>query len=89
MSRVRMKDRLAPWFKDRFLIEGVMPERALLRLKRAGISVFNVKKPQKNQILFSISKKDSEKVFIYNLINIVYYFANQGRNRRVFYDTSR
>ena len=49
--------------KVRFVIEGIMPERALLRLKRAGIVVYNVKKPQKNQILFSVKKKDSEKVF--------------------------
>ena len=48
---------------QRILIEGVMPERALLRLKRAGIAVYNVKKPQKNQILFRVKKKDSEKVF--------------------------
>ena len=40
-----------------------MPERALLRLQRAGICVFNAKKVEKNQILFSVSRKDSEKVF--------------------------
>lgn len=49
--------------REKIRIEGVMPERALLRLKRAGIDVFNVKKPQKNQIVFSIKKKDVEKVF--------------------------
>lgn len=49
--------------KVRYAIEGIMPERALLRLKRAGIAVYHVKKPQKNQILFSVKKKDSEKVF--------------------------
>ena len=49
--------------KIRFEIEGIMPERALLRLKRAQIGVYNVKKTQKNQILFSVKKKDSEKVF--------------------------
>lgn len=48
---------------QRILIEGIMPERALLRLKRAGIAVYHVKKPQKNQILFRVKKKDSEKVF--------------------------
>lgn len=50
-------------FRDRLLIEGLMPERALLRLKRADIAVYNVKKLQKNQILLSVKKKDSEKVF--------------------------
>ncbi len=40
-----------------------MPQRALLRLKRAGIDLYDVKKTQKNQILFSVSAKDSEKVF--------------------------
>ena len=49
--------------KVRFLIEGIMPERALLRLKRAGIAVYHVKKRQKNQILLSVKKKDCEKVF--------------------------
>ena len=50
-------------FRERFSIVGIMPERALLRIKRAGICVYNAKKIQKNQILFSVSKKDSEKVF--------------------------
>ncbi len=40
-----------------------MPERALLRLKRAQIDVFDVKKTQKNQILLSVNRKDIEKVF--------------------------
>ena len=50
-------------FRDRFRVEGIMPERALLRLQRAGICVYNAKKIKKNQILFSVSQKDSEKVF--------------------------
>ncbi len=49
--------------KERLLIEGLMPERALLRLRRAGIPVFYAKKVEKNQILFCINKKDCEKVF--------------------------
>lgn len=49
--------------KERLQIEGVMPERALLRLRRAGIDLFQVKKTQKNQILLSVKQKDSEKVF--------------------------
>ena len=40
-----------------------MPQRALLRLKRAKIDLYRVKKIKKNQILFSVSQKDSEKVF--------------------------
>ena len=40
-----------------------MPERALLRLKRAQIDVFDVKKTQKNRLLLSVNKKDIEKVF--------------------------
>ena len=40
-----------------------MPERALLRFKREGIAVYHAKKVKKNQILFSVSRKDSEKVF--------------------------
>lgn len=49
--------------KEKILLEGLMPERALLRLKRAGIPLYNVKKVQKNQILFQVKRKDSEKVF--------------------------
>ncbi|MBE5740190.1 MAG: hypothetical protein E7349_04970 [Clostridiales bacterium] len=50
-------------FRERFSVEGIMPERALARLKRAGICIYNAKKVKKNQILFSVSRKDSEKVF--------------------------
>ena len=49
--------------KQPLLIEGMMPERALLRLKRAGIPVYDAKKCEKNQILFYVNRKDSEKVF--------------------------
>ncbi|MBO4939638.1 MAG: sporulation protein YqfD [Clostridia bacterium] len=49
--------------RERILLEGIMPERALLRLRREKIPLYDVKKVQKTQILFSISKKDSEKVF--------------------------
>ena len=49
--------------KDRLEIEGIMPERALLRLRRAGIGVYNAKKVKKNKILLSVKKKDTEKVF--------------------------
>ena len=49
--------------KEKLLLEGLMPERALLRLRRAGIAVFHAKKVEKNQILFCINKKDCEKVF--------------------------
>lgn len=50
-------------WKEKFLLEGLMPERALLRLRRAGISVYDAKKIEKNRILFCVKKKDSEKVF--------------------------
>lgn len=49
--------------KRRLELEGIMPERALLRLRRAGVDVFSVQKTQKNRIVFSIKKKDIEKVF--------------------------
>ena len=47
----------------RIAIDGIMPERALLRLKRAGICLYNIQKPQKTRILFTVKKKDCEKVF--------------------------
>ena len=49
--------------KERILLQGIMPERALLRLKRAGIGVYNAKKVEKNQILLCVKRKDIRKVF--------------------------
>lgn len=47
----------------RFRIQGLQPERALLRLKRAKIGVYSIKKPQKDQLIFSVKKQDEEKIF--------------------------
>lgn len=52
-----------PWGKHKFRIQGDMPERALLRLKRAQIPVYNVKKTQKNEIVLLVNAKDCQKVF--------------------------
>ena len=54
---------LFPNLKDRLQIEGIMPERALLRLRRAQIPLYNVKKIAKNRILFRVKRKDVEKIF--------------------------
>ena len=48
---------------QKFSIDGVFPERALIRLKKEKIPLFNVKKFEKNRILFSIKRKHTEKVF--------------------------
>ncbi len=48
---------------ERLQIEGFLPERGLLRLKRSGIALYKAKKTQKNAILFLVKKKDVEKVF--------------------------
>ena len=48
---------------DAFILEGQLPERALLRLRRAQVSLYFVKKIEKNRILFHVNSKDSEKVF--------------------------
>ena len=50
-------------FRERIQIQGNMPERALLRLRRANIGIYGLQKPQKNQILFTVNRKDVEKVF--------------------------
>ncbi len=50
-------------FKEKIILEGNQPEKALFRLQKAGIDVYRAKKIKKNQILFTVSKKDSEKVF--------------------------
>ncbi len=57
-----MKGLVLPFY-ERLEIEGVMPERALLRLKRAQIPLYDVKKTQKSRILLSVRRKDVEKVF--------------------------
>lgn len=49
--------------KQTLSIEGIMPERALIRLKRADIAVYNVKKEEKTRIVLQVKKKDVEKVF--------------------------
>ena len=50
-------------FYERLEIGGMMPERALLRLRRAGIPLYNVEKPQKDCLRLSVKKGDVEKVF--------------------------
>lgn len=47
----------------RFAVEGIMPERALLRLRRAKIELYAIKKPRKDRIVFSVKEKDENKVF--------------------------
>ena len=54
---------MAEWGKLRIRIEGVMPERALLRLRRAEISLFGIKKKSKTALDCSVPKKEIEKVF--------------------------
>ena len=74
---------LFPNVKVALEIEGLMPERALLRLKRAGISVYNAKKVEKSKILLHVKKKDVEKVFAiypkvcYNIENYTPYAVRE------------
>ena len=49
--------------KKRVLIEGMMPYRALNRLRREGISVENAKILQKNAVECSVDAKDIVKIF--------------------------
>ena len=49
--------------KERILLDGVMPERAINRLVRSGVSVGRVKRLSKTQTVFLIDANDSEKVF--------------------------
>lgn len=46
---------------ETWVVEGVMPERAIDRLQKAGICLNSVKKIEKKQILFCINKKDFDK----------------------------
>ena len=50
-------------YKHTLQITGLMPERALLRLKREKIALYNVQKTQKNVVVFSVERKDLQKVF--------------------------
>ncbi|MBQ7831766.1 MAG: sporulation protein YqfD [Clostridia bacterium] len=50
-------------FKETLLLEGMMPERALLRLRRAGIGVYKAKKLEKTKLIFRVKHKDVQKVF--------------------------
>lgn len=49
--------------QQRMCIQGVMPERALLKLRRAKIALFDVKKTQKDRLEFVVAQKDIPKVF--------------------------
>ena len=50
-------------FRVRLRIDGAMPERALLKLKRAKIALYRVKKVQKTQLCLEVKRKDIQKVF--------------------------
>ena len=50
------------FWQERFLLEGWMPERALLRLRREKIPLYRVQKTANNRILFSVRRQDKEKV---------------------------
>ena len=50
------------FWRERILLEGNMPERALLRLRREGIALFRIQKTAKNRILFSVNRRDVGKV---------------------------
>ncbi len=47
----------------RLRIDGIMPERALLRIKRAKIPLYNVKKREKTRLDIEVKRKDLQKVF--------------------------
>ena len=50
-------------YKIRLQLVGVMPQRALLRLRRAGIALFSVTRTDEKTLVFCVWKKDVEKVF--------------------------
>lgn len=63
---------------DRIQIDGMMPERALLRLKRAGIPLYDVKRTAKNQVCLRIKRKDMSKLFA------IYPHRLDGEGRSVY-----
>ena len=50
-------------YKTQMKIRGLMPERALLRLRRAEIPLYDIHKTGKDEITFCVWKKDEERVF--------------------------
>ena len=72
-------------FREKLIVEGVQPEKALLRLQKAGIDVFHAKKIKKNQILFTVSKKDSEKVFA--IYPKMWYNISRKKKKKAAYRT--
>ncbi|MBE7080443.1 MAG: hypothetical protein E7371_04310 [Clostridiales bacterium] len=69
------------FYRKRILLEGVMPERALLKLRRAQIPLYRIEKPKPNQILFQVRKQDAEKIFaIYSKAGAENYRAYQVKD---------
>ncbi|MDD6995353.1 MAG: sporulation protein YqfD [Candidatus Borkfalkiaceae bacterium] len=51
------------WRREKLRIRGREPEKALQRLKNAGIVLFDVKKTQKDALTFCVNGKQAQKVF--------------------------
>ena len=49
--------------KTRIRITGIMPERALLRIRRTGAPLYNVRKETSTSLVCTVRKKDLEKIF--------------------------
>lgn len=54
---------MKPLFRDSFCIEGLSPHRALDKLARRGVRVFDACKTGPARLNFAVSAKDAEKVF--------------------------
>ena len=59
----------------RMEIRGLLPERALMRLRKANIPLYDVRKPQKDLLTFCVKDKDKNKVFAayQSMENITHY----------------
>lgn len=68
---------------ERIQIEGIMPERALLRLKRAGIELYDIQKLQTKRLALRVKRKDLPKIFS------VYPNAGYGEDMRSLYTVSK
>ncbi|MBE5745269.1 MAG: hypothetical protein E7355_03930 [Clostridiales bacterium] len=49
--------------RERLELQGLMPERALLRLRRAGIPLYDVRKTKSDTLRITVKKKDAATVF--------------------------
>ena len=68
---------------ERIQIDGIMPERALLRLKRAGVELYDIQKLQPKRLCLQVKRKDLPRIFS------VYPNADYGEETNALYRVTK